>query len=286
MDADDVTLVVLSDYKKIDGAIKSNGSKRSNVNITNSNSSDNRIEISPDFELVAVRDLGPVDQRLKIGLPLLVPFVATETYASKNFNYFRLDYHHINYTKTSPTKSSNDFDKKIIGTPAAFTSVVSSSLSSKSPSPTKASKPSSPVTTSPSALTSQLSAPHPSTPAVALTPASLNSIQNTGDRYHEPSSTKPALSVSTKSPRLYTPGSDDDTPPNSVFKQLQLEEPAKVRETGRRLELNEFSNPTATPDISPTSDTTSSSRSNSSDGSPRVDRRRSKQDDFGSRIVF
>ena len=282
MNADDVTLVVLSDYKKVDGAIKSNGSRRNNVN--NSNTSDDSIELISEFELISVRDLGPVDQRLKLGLPLLVPFVKTEKAASKNFNYFRLDYNHVNYAKSSPVKPLNDLDKKI-GTHSAFTSVVSSSLSSKSPSPTKISKPSSPDTTSPPSVSSiQLSTP-------TVTPASLPTmpINTNGDhRYHEPSSTKPTLSVSTKSPRHHTPGSDDDTPPNSVFKQLQLEAPnlKEVRETGRRLELNEFSNPTATPEISPSSDS-SSSRSNSSDNSsPRSNRRRSKQDDFGSRIIF
>jgi len=107
-----------------------------------------------------------------------------------------------------------------------------------------------------------------------------------GDRYNQPSSSKPSLSVSVKSPtRQYSPGSDYDTPPNSVFKELQLEAPREAREAGRRLELNEFSNPNVTPEMSPTSET-SSIRSNSSDGSPRVGRRRSNRDDFRSSITL
>jgi len=291
-DADDVTLVVLSDYKKADGATKNNGSRRNNIE-----SNDKTIQLSSDFELIPVRDLSPVDQRLKSGLPLLVPYVRTEIAASKKSNFFRLEYSHINYVKNSPTKTTTENDRRL-GTPTAFSSALPSSLSSKSPSPPKLSKHSPEISTSllqstpspsPSTPVMQVSTPPPSTPAVALTPASLPTIPMTvqGDRYHQPSSSKPSLSVSAKSPtRQYTPGSDDDTPPNSVFKQLQLEAPREAREAGRRLELNEFSNPNATPEMSPTNET-SSSRSNSSDGSsPRVGRRRSNRDDFRSSIIF
>lgn len=306
-DVHDVILVVLSDYKKTDSNIRNNGSKRSRGSETN----DETIEVSSDFEIVPVRDLGPVDQRLKSGLPLLVPYVKTEKVACKHSNFFRLEYSHMNYVKKIPTKINENVKKtgassasyesvKKTGTSSAFSSAVASSLSTKSPSPPKSSKHSPEVSfesqlksstpSSPSTPLMQLSTPLPSTPAVALTPASLPTIPLTiqTDRYHQLSSSKPSLlSVSFKSPRSHTPGSegDDDTPPNSVFKQLNLDGPIEKRELGRRLELNEFANPNFASPQSP-NESISSKSSSSSENSPRIARRRSKLDDFGSKISF